>query len=85
MSCIEVVEVDCTGLLIHCDSANDCATGEVCCATIGDAGVASVRCEAPIDCAAPGKVLLCDPTDPNDCSTCEPAAPPLPAGYHQCR
>jgi hypothetical protein len=84
-ACIEVLEVDCLGLLIHCDSSNDCRAGTICCATIADAAVNSVRCVAPVDCAGPGQTELCDPSDPDACATCMPAADPLPAGYHVCK
>ncbi len=83
--CIEVLEVDCLGLLIHCDSSNDCRVGTICCATIADAAVNSVRCVAPTDCAGPGQTELCDPTDPEACATCMPGSDPLPAGYYVCR
>jgi hypothetical protein len=84
-SCIEVAEVTCLGLLISCDSSSDCRAGSVCCATITDAVLSSVRCEAPADCTSPGQVVLCDPTDPAECTTCEPGTDPLPPGYHVCK
>jgi hypothetical protein len=83
-ACIEPAEVVCSGVLIQCDSSNDCRLGTICCATVIDAALDSVRCELPADCAAPGQVELCDPSDPTACTTCAPAAAPLPAGYHAC-
>jgi hypothetical protein len=85
LSCIEVAAVDCGGVLIHCDSSNDCRAGAICCATVIDGALSSVRCDEPVECTAPGQSELCDPADPNACSTCAPAAAPFPAGYHACR
>jgi hypothetical protein len=85
LACIEPLEVDCVGLLIHCDSASDCRAGSVCCATLVDGGISSVQCELSSDCASADQLVLCDPTDPNDCPRCESASALLPAGYHTCR
>jgi len=80
--CIDVDDVACRGLLVHCDGTSDCALGQSCCATVADAGVTSFECKDT--CNAPEYVTLCDPTDPNECGTCRAASAPLPQEYFQC-
>ena len=83
-SCIEVVEVTCSGFLIRCDSSSDCSPGHVCCATLPDGGPASAQCRDRTNCRSPGQVVLCDPADPTECSSCVPSSFPFPPGYYQC-
>jgi hypothetical protein len=65
------------GITVGCTSADSCATGEVCCASLG-MGLPSLTCEA--SCPA-GNYQLCDMTHP--CPTGESciSMPPIPLTF----
>ncbi len=78
-----------TAATLRCDAAEDCGTGQVCCATFVQQGpMASYRgSECASSCTGTGKVTLCTPGSTNQCprgQSCQ-RSQTLPAGFGVCR
>ncbi len=79
----------CLGLIIRCDSQDDCASGQVCCfGGYADGGCVvanNVQCAEPGKCTALTNGILCN--DAGQCASkqsCSPSACSLP-GYDVCK